>query len=420
MGTLNIFKALGPGRRNDERSTTADLLVAVASLGECSMVLRMIESGHSVHSRSTAFGRLLPAAAGSGNIELVQRLLDKGADVYTGDETSIKDEHETLIKLDYRSIQQYGSALQVASLKGHLPIVNILLEPRWRGHHCVRNRLDREDAIKAAATAGHGHVLQSLLCHAREDPRIKSLCARHETILVFAASHGHPAIVETAIKELQNDPAAFRNQFLPFKIPFKSVDKASCRFSLKEAVASAAAHGRLDVVLALLSTGDLLEYHSLPACSLVSACPEPLYHAARRGHLRVAEALLQAGANIDGVHPTISPLGGAVSTGQAHMVSWLLDNKAQLEKHDEPSQKPSASQLLRHAMEMGFDSVVDILTAYGAELDGCTEGTQCCFVDSGCNHLMRIPACYDRASEKMPKNCVSSTASPHSQPMRTQ
>lgn len=170
MGTVNILKVLASDHKNGEANATIDFLVVVASLGKCSIVRDLIRAGHSVHARSRFFGRLLPAAAASGNTELVQSLLEEGADTNDGDKICIRQEHPPLVKLDYRSNQLYGSALQVASLKGHLALVDLLLEPRWQVTDYNRVRRGRQEALNAAATAGHGNVLSRLWYSAQGEP----------------------------------------------------------------------------------------------------------------------------------------------------------------------------------------------------------------------------------------------------------
>ncbi|OXV08497.1 hypothetical protein Egran_03740 [Elaphomyces granulatus] len=110
--------------------------------------------------------------------------------------------------------------------------------------------------------------------------------------------------------------------------------------------------GRLDDVQRLLQEGVAPDLKNIRGAT-------PLWHAARRGHTAVVEALLATGAvdvnsqNIDGC----TPLFWAAANGYTRVVQLLLDKGAHVHHKDINGKTP-----ISVAREHGRRGVLDILT----------------------------------------------------------
>lgn len=92
----------------------------------------------------------------------------------------------------------------------------------------------------------------------------------------------------------------------------------------------------------------------------------PLHHAALDGNIAIAEALLAAGAEVDGGDSDNSrPLDIASMAGQIEMVKFLLARGAEIDQKDNNGSSP-----MSFAVSRGQIEVVELLITRGADLSG--------------------------------------------------
>ena len=116
-------------------------LYAASDAGHKEIVQILVEKGANVNAREGRYGNALQVASSQGHKEAVQMLLERGANVNARG-------------------RGYGNALQVASSQGHKEVVQLLLE--GGGDVNMQGR-DYGNALQAASFQGHIAAVKSLL-----------------------------------------------------------------------------------------------------------------------------------------------------------------------------------------------------------------------------------------------------------------
>jgi ankyrin repeat protein len=228
---------------------------------------------------------LLTIAAESGNKELVQLLLDLGADPNaTGTVTW---------------------PLHAAAGGGHEEVIDILL---FADADIDAVDEDGVTALGAAAAAGHFRIVEMLL-DAGANPRHKD--RRGNFPANYALDRGNNRIVELLLP--YSPPRVKRRLSLKREFRQQTVSQRSA-----QAFVDAAMRGEIDYVKALLSAGtpvDVLESEEGMTA---------LMWAANRGQLEIVQYLLEQGANIDHTNAYgDSPLATAAVNGQGTVYDYL-------------------------------------------------------------------------------------------------
>jgi ankyrin repeat protein len=228
-------------------------LQAAAARGHDQIVQRLLEKGADVNAPAgDDYGTALQAAAARGHDQIVQRLLEKGADV------------------NAPARRAYGTALQMAASKGHDQIVQRLLEEGADVNAPARGEYGT--ALQAAAARGHDQIAQRLL---KKGADVNAPAGRlYGTALQAAAGGGHDQIVQRLLE--------------------KGADvNAPAGVLYSTALQAAAGGGHDQIVQRLLEKGADV---NAPARELHGTA---LQMAANAGHDQIVQRLLEKGADVN-------------------------------------------------------------------------------------------------------------------------
>lgn len=230
------------------------------------------------------FMRALPNACSSGNVSTVRLLLERGADV------------------NARYWNDDGNALMAASYEGHDEIVQLLLD-----HGAEINDLGGNygGALQGASLQGHYSTVQLLLDRGAD---VNARGGNYDTALQKASSLGYDHIVQNLL-----DHGADVN--------------ASGGFS-GNALRGAIGRGYDRIVQILLDHGADVNASGGPD-------DNPLQLALHRGMDHIAQILLEHGADVNAEGRYGNALQTALRRGRDHIVQMLLDRGADVASVDE-------------------------------------------------------------------------------------
>ncbi|KAK8044398.1 hypothetical protein PG993_004422, partial [Apiospora rasikravindrae] len=280
-------------------------LTLSAEKGQLGVVKALLAPGADVNSARSFTGTPLQAAARNGHLEMVKVLLSAGADI--------------------NSTESFGETpLQAAATNGHFETVKVLLSA---GADTNLPRASTMSPLHAAAKQWHLEMVDALISAKAE---IKKTPENDKglTILQLAAEKGNLEVVHKLLAVIPDGKAELS----------------------KDAIWIAAREGHVEVVETLILAAGGLETNqkvsgSRPRQPLdgFNAIPQPLhivdyiernpiYTASRRGHLKVVNMLLAAGADVnvvDRYHWT--PLKAAKSYGHGAVADRLRQAGAVVE-----------------------------------------------------------------------------------------
>ena len=329
-------------------------LMYAASKGRFGVVKYLIDHGADVHKKSWPWYErtALHYAIESGNLEVVEALLSKGAEIDVEDGgrctplmlTAERGHHDILVYLiDHgadveKKDRRNRTALHYASERGDLKVVNALLS---EGAEIDVEDWGRCTPLMLTAERGHDDILLCLIDHGAN---VAKKDRRNRTALHNASERGDLKVVEALLSKGTEIDVEDWDSRTPLML--------------------AAERGHNDILLCLIDHGaDVKKKDSRRRTAL---------HYARRGDLKVVEALLSKGAEIDVEDEyCYTPLMLAAGRGRNDILLCLIDHGADVKKKD--SRKRTA---LHYASKRGDMKVVEELLSKGAEID-VEDGDRC-------------------------------------------
>jgi ankyrin repeat protein len=235
----------------DQKNHQGELLLGLASAGgHDQIVQRLLEKGADVNAQGGYYGNALQAASVKGHDQIVQLLLEKGADVNAqGDRGGY-----------------YGNALQAASAGGHDQVVQRLLE---KGADVNAQCGYHGNALQAASAGGHDQVVQRLLENGAD---VNAQSGYYGNALQAASARDHDQIVQRLLEN--------------------GADVNARGGYYGNALQAASAEGHDQVVQRLLEKGANVNaqggYHG-----------NALQAASAKGHDQIVQRLLEKGADVN-------------------------------------------------------------------------------------------------------------------------
>ncbi|XP_062303331.1 protein TANC1-like isoform X2 [Osmerus eperlanus] len=292
----------------------APVLGVHAHLGHTEEAGLLLEMGAAVDAASDTGMTPLCLAAAAGHPGLVSLLCRKGAKVSHVDKSG-------------------QCAVVHAGLKGHPDIIHLLLAQAWpepTGPHgppgppgphallgCPGRREACQQALTAASSMGHTHVVRSLLEQKDENVTLQIDAADslwRETALGVASARGR---LQTCVFLLEQGA---------------SVEQASHRGVTP--LLSCVRHGHAQVAELLMQHGANIE-------AVDKQGRTPLMVAASEGHLTTADLLLSKGASVSSVDQEgVSALGWACLKGRRGVSQLLLENGSDINHLDLTGRSP--------------------------------------------------------------------------------
>ncbi|KAL4879754.1 ankyrin repeat-containing domain protein [Aspergillus karnatakaensis] len=262
-------------RQGEEQASDAPehRLCAAACIGRLDLVQSLVDQGVDVNVESDIYGAPLWCAARGGHLPVVQWLLHKGADSYSGAICWREGDKETIVDHLRRMNGGYRpyTALQAAAAAGHEELVRLFLEPPFNVSRPVCSLLH---ASISAARKGHANVLRVLLA----------------------------------------------------SVDITTITQELFTMALDIALKKSADQGHLECMRCLLDAGAPVNSYYYNA-----GVPSTAWWAATNGQNEAIELLLERGADINAdMRFTDGPLAGACCGGFPRTVALLLDRGARL------------------------------------------------------------------------------------------
>ncbi|KEY68151.1 hypothetical protein S7711_08339 [Stachybotrys chartarum IBT 7711] len=251
--------------------------------GHLQIVEQLLNAGADIDA-TTGYNRqtALQAASGGGHLQIVERLLTAGADVNATagfyrlsqlQEASKYDHLQAVEQLLTTGADGGRTALHAASSGGHLPVVDRLLAAGAKGNVAAAAKYNGRAEFQAASRDGHLQGVAQLLPAGADADADAEYYGR--TALEAASKGGHVQVVERLLTAGADVDAA-------------------AEYGGLTALQAASRSGCLQVVERLLIAGANVNVIALNRYTALQMASEG-------GHLQVVERLIAAGADVNAV-----------------------------------------------------------------------------------------------------------------------
>ena len=289
---------------------------------------------------------LLAGAVAIGDIDRVQLLLSKGPN-------------------EHLESAFFGDAMQNAARTGREDILNLLIQNGTNASLDMIAPNAVAETFIAACASGHASIVHLLLSYSEANALD---VFRPELAVTAAARNGHVALIQALLERFDlpnNHNLVTRAAFAASSRGYSEVVQMLLNYTLDVNVVNlkgqnllhhAARGGHARVVQLLLDHG--VSYYE-------SRRGDPLYLAAINGHQDVVQLLLDHGANFKAQGRDYCVLTGAAQNGESSMIRFLVERKFDLHAHN------CADAALAFAAERCHEETVRLLVGMGAHVDGC-------------------------------------------------
>ncbi|KAJ5626764.1 hypothetical protein N7528_004191 [Penicillium herquei] len=289
----------------------------------------------------------LCVASGEGHEAVVRILLNRGANVNTGEEqqstaliAASRGGHKRIVQilLDHGADintegSKHGSALNAASEMGHEDIVKLLLD----AGASISPQRSRYGALTAASWAGHEHIVQMILDYIKD---IDAQGMEFANSLEAAAANNHQGIVKKLL-----DRATDLNG-----------PNVCGQTDGNPPIFAAAKYGNDEVMKLLVDRGADLNVHAQDGRTL-------LEFAMDQGRERVVKVILDNGADVN-VPKSYELLSTAIVFKNERLVDMILNHGADIN-----ARGLSGRTALAIAAWSGLERIVEMLLNRGAKID---------------------------------------------------
>ena len=310
-------------------------------------VFDLLKNGFEVAGSEFALSQhLLAGAAAIGDIDRVQLLLSKGP-----------NEH---LKSAF-----FGNAMTNAARTGREDILNLLIQ---NGTNASRDMIAPNavaETLIVACASGHASIVPLLLSYSEANAMD---VFRLELAVSAAARNGHVALIQALLQRFDlpdNHNLVGLAAFAASSRGYSEVVQMLVNYNLDVNVVNlkgqnllhhAARGGHARVVQLLLDHG--VSYYE-------GRQGDPLYLAAINGHQDVVQLLLDHGANFKAQGRSHCVLTHAAKNGESSRIRFLVEQKFDLHGHN------CADAALAFAAQRCHEETVRLLVGMGAHVDGC-------------------------------------------------
>ncbi|MEQ1824418.1 MAG: ankyrin repeat domain-containing protein [Pirellula sp.] len=323
-----------------ERGAYCDLCTA-SHIGDIATVRELLDLDPKLVNRASDYvtyypcsGTAIRNAAAAGHLEIVQLLLDRGADP----------------NLPEEGIAPRGHALYSAAANGHFEIAKLLLE-----HGAYPNVEVESSADTLSRVLSNGDSkMRDLLCSYGASRGVHLLAYHNDLQTAAAVFAANPKLADD-VDGLVNAAGENHEDFVRLMLRYQSDLPSRISFPAW----SVASKNR--------AINELLFQHGMNPNARDWLNVTPLHQFARTGDLERAAMFLEHGADVHARDEDIcsTPLGWAAKFGQESMVGFLLEKGAKPKLPDDPIWATPIAWALRR----GHTQIAEILDRHSGMSD---------------------------------------------------